>query len=466
MSFITGGIDQEDGSVFTKYRNIADENNKPYIFKESQDAVRITNGGVINIIVTVGATPTTIKPGNAAQFQNVALFNVSSAGEASFYVESWVTNGVSDPTAASRVKALALDPAGRKWTNALSAAQREERQLSIVCALDSLTATESYLDSFRAMIQTALGNGGIGYVAFNNTMMTKETMSYGTGGGSEKTNANFNPAADDPSTFAPSLYYLQYTSAAGLSMDLTDKNHIFTDAKVFYLKQPGGGTFNWRDGATTAGPIAVNTADTIKSLGIAARAGWPAQKNNLVRASSITGNVILYGADLRNGSSGAVVHRVAQGGTKANQVANLDVSAYTAVIESLGCDLYILNAGMNDPNDTATVYEANIRHILDRVVAANPNAAILLLLMNETDAPSKNVVLETYRNSLQAVADTYGAMIWDERNVLGSYDQAVAAGLMQDGTHPNDIADPLRGAAIFNFLGGAALADIRKALTS
>ena len=374
-----------------------------------------------------------------------------------------------DLASSSRIKEMWRDPAARLFIYAVAEAERNERQLNVHCGIDSLSSTKAYVTKLRALLQDTLGDGGLGFVAFNNTITTQENLSYGTGGGSEKTNVQFDPVGTPNSKYNPSLYYLQYTAASALSMDLTIKKQIFDTATVYYLKKVGGGTFNWRDGNTTNNPIAVNTVDTATSLAWTTRSGWPSQANNLVRCSSITGNVHLVGADFKRGTTGVRVHRTAQPGTKLENVAQLDGPSYTAFLQQTGCDLYILNAGMNDaPNRTAAQYEADIRTLLTWVRNANPNAAILLLLPNDISDSSKNTVLETYRLKLRdVIAKDYNAMVFDERLVLGSYTQATAAGLMDDGIHPNDTkGNPIRGTAIFNFLGGNALGDIGKAILS
>ena len=466
MTYITNAPRQlEDGSNQTSFNGVSKASAMEYRYLKNQTALFFENRGADTINLTLNGSSYTIPAGANLNVPGAASsFVVQSATNVPFAVTSWGVGVDSDK--AARVRELWRDPAGRLFINAIAAAQRNGTQINIHCAIDSLSSTLTYVDAFRPMIQGALGNGGLGFVAFNNTITTQEGLSYGTGGGSEKTNANFDPVGAPNSIYNPSLYYLQYTAASALSMDITDNKHAYDTATVYYLLQLGGGTFNWRDGNTVNNPIAVNTANATKSVAWATRSGWPAAKGNLVRASSITGNVHLIGADFKLGTTGCRVHRTAQPGTQLSQVAQLDGASYTAFLAQTGVDLYILNAGMNDaPNLSATDYETKIRTVLDWVRAANPQAAILLLLPNAISDSAKDVVLETYRVKLRdVIAKDYNAMVYDERFPLGSYTQAVAAGLMTDGIHPNTIGSQMRAEAIFSYLGGSALSDVRRAL--
>lgn len=467
MPFIGNGRMLEDGSIFTSYQGTAWNQIQTYYFTETQDGIYVKN---------IGQNPLTINGnvlvvGQFINMTNLSQFTAVAAGRESFEVQAW--SGGRASSATETVKTLYNTQAGKKWLNNVSDAQRDGRTVNIVCAIDSLTASNSYLDDARDLLQTYMGDAGIGFVPLSNTAILKEGLQWGkfgaAGGVVEATNTNFNPAVGDNSTFDPALYHISHPSTiAGAWADVTVRNTVFDTATLMYLEQPDAGTITWKDVNNAADPRTIVAANATKGVGFETRAGWVPSPNQVMRITfeaSKVGQVM--GVNLMKGTGGVRMHRVAQPGSKLSQLAALDAASYQAFLQNTGCDLYILLAGMNDaPGDTAATYDTNMRKVLDNVKAANPNAAILLLAMNETDTPSKNTRLQEYIDKYTQIASDYDCMIWDERLVLGSYAQALAAGLMADGTHPNVTGSSMRAKSIVNFLGGTALADIRKALIS
>ena len=367
-----------------------------------------------------------------------------------------------------RVKGL-MGTGLNKWLYAVSQAKRNGTKLNVVCSLDSLTANTGYVDNLRSLLQSSLGDGGLGYMAATSPAVAAEfgnTSPFGNNGGTTNTNANFDPATDD--IYDPNLYSMNYASNG--YMNLIDNLHKFDRADVYFLKQPSGGSFLWGSGlsaTTIADMVSVNTADTAKSIGKATYSKFgPSFGGGHMQAKSIVAPVRLLGVDLHNGPAGVRVHRLAQGGTQTRQVAQLDGAQYTNFLKSIGCDLFILNCGMNDTGQTDSVFETDVRTILTRVRAANPNCAILLLFMNDTNLPSKNVTLELFRKKLLGIAVDYNALILDTRWIIGNFETANAKGMMTDGTHPNAQTMRSVGEAVFNFIGGKELGNIDEVLLS
>lgn len=370
-------------------------------------------------------------------------------------------------TKASGVKSLWMTGLNR-WLYAVTYAKREGRQLNVVCALDSLTAGAggtSPIDWFRPKLQAVLGDGGVGFIGANNSAVVAEGGSLGINGATQKANATFDPASDDK--YNPNLFSFVFTGSGGYA-NISDKLHVFTKAKLLYLQQPGGGTLKFGDASYAPGLISVNT-DGIKSVQFVEHPGtFPSQVSNTAQISSVVGPVQVMGVDLRNGNTGVRVHRLAQGGTQTRQVAQLDGTSYTNVLSNIGCDLFILNTGMNDSGTSAypaSTVDTDIRTILGWVQSANPNAAIVLVMPNETADVTRNALLETYRQKILKIARDFDALIFDTRWVIGNYTQANAAGLMNDSIHPHPTkANPLIAEALFNFIGGYGLGDIGTAL--
>lgn len=460
-----------DGRSVTYFVDSIGTTSTTYTYPSSQDGIEVRNQGIWNITVTVNGTGYTIAPGQSQLLvASLSSFSiVSSSGTQQFAAGTWKTvvvlgQSTADIAAASRINAMSVDPAGRLILDAITKSQRDESQLDIVCIGDSLLATETFYDELSPKLKNILGDGGIGYVALNNTMTVKEGMSFSNGTGSQQTVVQFS--TDTDAIYNPSLYSLLFTGATNSIVSLDDKLHEFDSATAVYLKKPSGGTFNFRDQLLpTNGNIVVDTSAATKAIGFTIRTGWPKNTKSNKLQAVVNGDVQLMGVILRRGTTGVVLHRVAQPSIKLNQVAKLDSASYTAFLQQLNGKIFIVNLGMNDSGDSAATYEANMRILLDRIRAANPRAGIMLLKMNETSDSAKNATLETYRNKIDILAKEYNAVVSDERLALGSYAQAAAAGLMKDSTHPNTVAAPLRANLHFNTLGGSALANIGKALS-
>jgi lysophospholipase L1-like esterase len=370
---------------------------------------------------------------------------------------------------AGLTKAKLLQYSGiRRWLYAVSNAKKTGHQLNIVSGLDSLTAgagNSSYIDYFRPLVQAALGNGGLGFVAYNSSAVANEfggsASTLGSSGATQINNSSFSPSTD--TIYDPNLYAMTFAGSGGY-VNLQDTLRVFTKATCWYLQQPSGGTFKFGDGQYAPGLNSVNTDNATKQIASLTYTGtFPSQVNNIVQASSIVGPVRLMGVDFKNGTSGARVHRLAQGGTQARVVAQLDGPSFTSFLQGIGCDLYILNAGMNDSGVpfSAAQYEADIRTILTRVRAANPNCAILIIGPNDTsDTVTRNPILQTYHQKLQLISQDYEALYLDNRWTLKTYAIANANGWMIDGVHPSALANRLIAQEIFNSIGGQYLADV------
>lgn len=338
-----------------------------------------------------------------------------------------------------------------KW----NMAKQSGTKLNVVCSLDSLTANKGYVDTIRTSLQAELGNGGLGYVGLTAAAVAAEygaSTPFGNSGGTTKNNANFAPTTDDK--YNPNLYAQDYATSGYLNFIDGGKN-TFDRADLIYLKQPGGGTLSWGSGlnsTTIADMVSVNTDDPTKAIGVASYGRFGTFGGGHMQAKGITGPVRLFGVDIHNGTTGVRVHRLAQGGSQARQWAQLDEAAQVAFLKAIGCDLFILNSGMNDTAQTADVYEADIRKIVGTVRTANPNCAIIFLKMNETDTPSKNTKLSEFRARIDKVAGELNVAVLDAQKVIGTYAEAQAAGLMADGTHPTEAGQQLIARYVLDFV--------------
>lgn len=357
------------------------------------------------------------------------------------------------------------------WLNDVSAAKRNGTSLSYVCEGDSLTANQtSFMIPFRKLLWETFGYGGLGYVPFNTAAVAAEFNNsingFGLSGHSSHTNTNYDTGTDD--VYDPTLYAISY--AATGTMTFRNDLYPFDTADLYYLIQPSGGTVKFGSGlnsTTLADRIVIDTNGAAKSIAKATYSKFgPTFGGNLMQAGVSPGPARLFGVDIKSGSTGIRVHRIAQGGTKVSQIAAQNGPEYTNFRKLLGMNGYMLNIGMNDTADTPDVFETNVRTILTRVRAANPVVSITIVLMNDTNDPVKNAKLDAFRQKLDLIKRDYYADIFDTRMVIGSFDKANARGYMQDGTHYGLTAGEMIAKALFKRIGGYGLRSVDAILTN
>lgn len=168
--------------------------------------------------------------------------------------------------------------------------------------------------------------------------------------------------------------------------------------------------------------------------------------NQSLQVFQVNGDVTIDAVETYTGNPGVTVTNLGLGGISAYEWSLLDDTAQRLWWQQLAFDVVLLNAGMNDRSFVGpTAFGASIEKIVSRIQAC-PKTKILLIRPNDSsDWASTN--LQYYDSVLQNIASRRGCGYADNRDVLGSYTAANAAGYMQgDGVHPTATANQLLGA--------------------
>lgn len=145
----------------------------------------------------------------------------------------------------------------------------------------------------------------------------------------------------------------------------------------------------------------------------------------LKKTDSLQWGYTLYGLQLENNDPGITYH--AAGVNGAGTYSFLRCALFTPQLRILKPDLVIFGLGINDAASkdfNAASFEYNYKKLIDSVLAANPDAAILLLTNNDSFRKYKrkfyvNKNGETVEQSMLRVAKERNLGVWDFFSIMG-----------------------------------------------
>lgn len=321
-----------------------------------------------------------------------------------------------------------------------------------LAGVDSLTDGAGGSDwhrYFKKIMRGHLGDGGPGLHFFNLAIATQEGVSYGASG---MTVIAENDGVCYPYSLAGHGLY----TLAGDGSPYVDWGPAsnWTTARLFYLKQSGGGTFKVGTADQALGDLTtVNTAHGSNSIGYIDVPIGGGTTGRILGIRTITGKVCLFGALFTLNSTGFLWGNLAKGGRKLADVAAQDATIRREWLTLLQPSHYLLNGGANDKSTrTGAQHAADLTAIIDDYQTASANTAITIVQHNHIFG-EETTFLPDHAAQKITVAEAEGVGYIDLRKLLGSYTEATAAGLMADGTHPSDKANKMIAAYLAERLG-------------
>lgn len=278
-----------------------------------------------------------------------------------------------------------------------------------------------------------IGLEGVGFVAPNLDVYGPYNMSTSTLAGSgfvdsvttESLNgfARWGDASSTPMTY-------QVLTAA--SSPYGDAN--FSQITVYYLQQPGGGSFTLTHNGTGH---TVSTAGTksIQSYVLSGITDTVATQEFTYGVTTTgTVGVMLEGFSLdRPGVLGAKVNRVGHSGWKAIDYMNLNPTIFHDMLVAIGGDVVTIELGTNEqfvPYDTAA-YRVLVDSFYLRVKAALPNCTVIFTGQHSPSHTNRKWGATPYNNELKALADKYNAAFLNDSTIYGTFDDMSRAGDIQ-----------------------------------
>lgn len=311
---------------------------------------------------------------------------------------------------------------------------KKENIFSVLGGIDSLTngagtSNTNYGYYLEKQLWSNYGFGGYGYVGFQNNTITKlGSWNYGGFKTLEKT---------DQSQY-PGKYSLDNK---GCYADNADNAHIYfyfknknqKKAKVIYLKQPNGGSFDF-SWIGTRKKININTDSSEYELGVT-----DADEENLgkftgVACSNCNGKLVIFGVYLYN-EKGAIFTRLGKGGDKLINHAKTDDGFREKWLDVIKPDIYLFNGGANDKNDwDGETYLSYLTKYLTPFL--NKNVHTLCIRCNDIGGDDRwNNIFEPV---LEKFSKGNGLDYISDKKILGNYQFAKDNGYMLDGIHPNE----------------------------
>lgn len=319
-------------------------------------------------------------------------------------------------------------------------------QSLVIAGIDSLTngaGGNAYYDFFQKRLKAVFGDGGVGYVSFDNGKAITEGDSFGVVGFSSIMGSS---DASKQYSFDGHGLYGNNLSNAYINYELSATRRNFSRCKLFYLKQPSGGSF-YVSYLTNAGALIntqlVETASETFDLGVLE---MPVMNKSFVKGLGIrsaNGKVAIFGAYLHN-DKGVAVCRIGKGGLTFQSLIDLNSTFQTKWKDALNPKLFLLNAGMNDGKA-----EVDYKAIIETYVARFPNTKFLLISPNDTSASPE--FIKGYERVLAKYAKDNKHDYLSIRQLLGDYSVANSNGLMYDSVHPNEKGNRLIANKIMDY---------------
>lgn len=321
----------------------------------------------------------------------------------------------------------------------------------ILAGIDSLTngaGETKYLDYFSPRLRGEIGDGGIGYCAFDiYSQDSVENFSIGYLGMS---NLSATPnLIDNNHKYSFDLKGVYRTDGDGTQYVNVEIKRKFKHSKIVYLKQPDGGSFDIRyNGDTIIHVDTSNDAFDLGSLDMPDKDYFLLSPNGnaLLRITNILGSVCIYGGIFTN-DTGVAISPIGRGGNRLEWHNNLDKNIFAKWLTILQPNMFIFNGGTND--NISSDFNEMLSSYLQPYVDANCN--IILIRPHQMSSDEKWSLWETI---LKSYAKQKHLDYISEKYLLGSsYLEANANGYMLDGTHSSVLGNKKRSNNLLQHLG-------------
>ena len=241
---------------------------------------------------------------------------------------------------------------------------------------DSVVATDAIPGRLRTKLQTALGDGGPGWIPLvpPHRFVGHEAITRGSSG-------NWATHAISTLQIADGLYGAGGATAEGDDAHATIKLNAgkVTNLELAYLGQPRGGTVTITADGNAA--IRAETKGDAKEAGYATATLKEGAQSFKIE---ITGRVRTFGLQLEN-AKGAVVDNMGIVSVNVKSFANHNGAGFAGGLVHRGADLIMIMIGANEaqwlgPKDQDTkLYQANYEKVLAPIRKARPDATCLVV---------------------------------------------------------------------------------------
>lgn len=326
---------------------------------------------------------------------------------------------------------------------------KKENIFSVLGGIDSLTngagtSNNNYGYYLERQLWNNYGFGGYGYVGFQNNSIS-QMGSWNLSGFKtlETTDQSQYPGKY---SFDNKGCYADNASNGYINFNFKNKNH--TRAKVIYLKQPNGGTFNFSWVMSTKSEL-INTSSDTFELGVTELSEL---NNNAqykgVSCSNCNGKLLIFGVYLYN-EKGAIFTRLGKGGDKLINHAKTDDVFRGKWLEVLNPDIYLFNGGANDKDDwNGETYLSYLTKYLTPFISND----VHIVCIRCNDISGDNNWNEIFEPILEKFVKDNRLDYISDKKILGDYEFAMSNGYMLEGIHPSELGNKKRANFYSSFL--------------
>lgn len=325
----------------------------------------------------------------------------------------------------------------------------EGKVFSFIGAIDSHTAGaggKSYIDYLRPIMKGWYGDGGTGLQMFDGEIATAEDIVF------DKSPAlkymNLEPFNSAPTRYSINGMGLYAVNGDNLRFSWQSKEAVkYKKARLFYLKQPGGGTFKTGFADQPDNQLStVRTDSSAVSLAfIDLEFDSRSQLAYNIRCSSINGNVSFFGVVFSN-PSGAMYSRVAQAGMTLSNIMKLSSDFRKAWYKTLNPSGVYFDAGTSDRKTVDAQKLWSWLSLYSTDILSSSSAKVLMI----HGIQPKDHASTHYDDYLAVKTSIQNVTLMDLTVYMGEYDALAAKGLMLDGIYLNEAGNREKGTSIFN----------------
>lgn len=233
-----------------------------------------------------------------------------------------------------------------------------------------------------------------------------------------------------------------------------------TDFKIYYLKKPGGGSFDYS--IDSGDIITVSTANGSNALGTVDISSQSLASHAISMTVNVAGatGVTLFGVDCSISNSGGIkIDKLGLSGSRGPQWAAVNTGVWQSQIAQLNPKLVIINLGTNDIlSESVDTYSNSIGTIAANIKSASPTTNIVLAppAIGNRTGPAGDV--SAYFPALQDLARHNGYGYIEASKFFGSYDEAIAKELwaLNNPGHLSSTGDQLFADILIDYLGLAS----------
>jgi len=211
--------------------------------------------------------------------------------------------------------------------------------------------------------------------------------------------------------------------------------------EVYYLKQPGGGSFTCYGQDTVL--VTIDTDSEVRQGGISVVRWSPSVLPKYFRIKISDGNsngVAIGGVNFTTNGDGVRIHKIGNGGLTARQAVAVDKDIWVGSLRALNPEIFCILLGTNDyaRNVPPLDFKSDIAELVARVRSAKPEVDIMLMSPGDNGLSGRTYEIADYRNALIELCMEKGLKFIDLKEVLGDYASANSLGLYEDEIHPNN----------------------------